>query len=148
MFRNFWKVALRSLLKRKGFTLINVLGLATGMAVCVLILLFFREEKGYDRFEVNGDRVYRMALDRKYPNRVVSYAVIPLSIGSAVEKEFPEVESATCLQPFAVNVDFIARVGDKHDDVREVYLADSNFFHVFPMELLAGDTGVLRKPDM
>src|SRR5579871_1622664 len=98
MLKNYFKVAVRSLLKRKGYTLINILGLATGMAVCGLIILFIRSELGYDDFQLNGDRVYRLVLDRKYPGRTTSYAIIPASIGDAVRKEFPEVAVNTGLQ--------------------------------------------------
>ncbi len=149
MFKNYLKVALRSLMKRKGFTLINIFGLATGMAVCLLILLFIRHELSYDDFEANGDRVYRVVLDRKYPGRSTRYAIIPSSIGTAMQKEFPEVEVSTGLQDLSGNVDFFARIGDRSFDVRGVYSADSNFFRVFPLRLLEGDTAsALRKPNM
>ena len=59
------------------------------MAVCGMIVLFIRSELGYDDFEPNGDRVYRIVLDRKYPGRTTAYAIIPTSIGEAVHKEFP-----------------------------------------------------------
>ena len=93
MFQNFWKVAIRSLMKRKAYTTINILGLATGMAVCGMIVLFIRSELNYDDFLPDGDRIYRIVLDRHYPGRTTSYAIIPPSIGDAVRKEFPEVAS-------------------------------------------------------
>ena len=149
MFGNYWKVALRSLLKRKGFTLINLLGLATGMAVCLLILLFIRHELRYDDFEVNGDRIYRVVLDRKYPGRSTSYATIPVSIGGAIQQEFPEVERSTYLEDMAGNTDFLVRIGDQNFDDRSVYRVDTNFFRVFPLHLLEGDTATaLHKPNM
>src|SRR5882762_7513900 len=98
MFRNYLKVAIRSLLKRKVFTLINILGLATGMAVCLLIVLFIRDELGYDSFQANSDRIYRMVLERKYPERSTSYAIIPSSFRRAVKAELPEIEASTGLQ--------------------------------------------------
>jgi putative ABC transport system permease protein len=149
MFRNYWRVAIRSLLKRKGFTLINILGLATGMAVCLLILLFIRLETGYDNFEPAGDRIYRVVLERKYPGRTTSYAIIPQSIGGAIKKEFPEVEVATGLQDITGNGNFLVRIGDRNFEETRVQLADSVFFRVFPMHLLAGDTATaLQKPGM
>ena len=149
MFRNYWKVAVRSLLKRKGFTLINILGLATGMAVCLLILLFIRHETGYDNFEPAGDRIYRVVLERKYPGRSTSYAIIPQSIGGAIQKEFPEVEAAAGLQDVTGNGNFLVRIGDRNFEETRVLLADSTFFRVFPMHLLAGDTATaLQKPNM
>jgi putative ABC transport system permease protein len=149
MFRNYWKVALRSLLKRKGFTLINVLGLATGMAVCVLIVVFIHQELSYDRFEENGDRVYRLVLERKYPGRSSSYAIIPSSVGEAVKRESPEVEASTGFQDFTGTDPMLVRIGDRRFEERRVLTADSNFFRVFPMRLLAGNAATaLQKPDM
>ena len=91
MLKNYFKVAIRSLLKRKGYTLINILGLATGMAVCLLIVLFIQDELSYDNFEKNGDNIYRVVLERKYPGRSTSYSMIPLSIGEAIQHDYPEV---------------------------------------------------------
>lgn len=148
MFRNYLKVAIRSLLKRKAFALINILGLATGMAVCLLIVLFIRSELGYDYFHKNGDRIYRAVLDRKYPERVSSYSIIPVSIGPAMQKEFPEVEVATGLQDFAGNAGVFFKVGDRAFEEKHVLIADSNFFRVFTANLLEGDTATaLAKPD-
>ena len=149
MFRNYWKVAFRSLLKRKGFTLINILGLATGMAVCMLIVVFIRKELSYDRFEENGDRVYRLVLERKYPGRSSSYAIIPFSVGEAVSRESPEVEASTGFQDFTGTDPMLVRIGDRRFEEKRVLTADSNFFRVFPMRLLAGDAATaLQKPDM
>ena len=149
MFRNYWKVALRSLMKRRGFTLINILGLATGMAVCMLIVVYIRQELSYDRFEDNGDRVYRLVLERKYPGRSSSYAIIPLSIGEAVRLESPEVEASTGFQDFTGTDPMLIKIGDRRFEEKRVLTADSNFFRVFPMRLLAGDAATaLRKPDM
>ena len=149
MFRNYWKVALRSLLKRKGFTLINILGLAMGMAVCLLILLFIRRELSYDRFEAGGDRIYRVVLERKYPGRTSSYAIIPNGYATAIPHELPEVEAATGIQDFTGIDDMLVRIGDRRFEEQHVFTADSNFFRVFAIHLLQGDTATaLQKPDM
>jgi putative ABC transport system permease protein len=149
MFRNYWKVAVRSLLKRKGFTLINILGLATGMAVCMLIVLYVRHELGFDQWEVHGDRVYRVVLERKYPGRLTSYAIIPFSIGPAIRKEFPDVEEETGFGDFTGTNAMLVRIGDRRFEERNVLTADSTFFRVFPMQLLEGDAATaLDKPGM
>ncbi|HEY4112301.1 ABC transporter permease [Puia sp.] len=149
MFRNYWKVAMRSLLKRKGFTLINILGLATGMAVCLLIVLFVKHELGYDRWETHGDRLYRVVLDRKYPERKTSYAIIPISVGPAIRKEFPEVEEMTGFGDFTGQNALLVRIGEKRFEEHHVLTADSTFFRVFPMQLLRGDAATaLEKPGM
>ncbi len=140
MLSNYLKVAIRNLLKRKGFTLINILGLATGITVCLLILLFVQSELKFDRYHQKGDRIYRMVLDRKYPGRTASYAIIPQSIGPAVKAEFPEVQEVTRLFDFTGgNGNFFLRIGDKVFEERKVLGADSTFFSVFNANFLAGD---------
>jgi putative ABC transport system permease protein len=147
MFNNYWKVAIRSLLKRKGYTLINILGLATGMAVCGLIVLFIRSELSYDDFQPNGDRVYRLVLDRQYPGRTTSYAIIPAGIGDAVRMEFPQVAAKTGFQDATNNGTLNIKAGDKSFEETHVLQADSNFFRVFPARMLDGDpVTALQKP--
>jgi hypothetical protein len=63
MFKNYLKIAVRSLFKHKVFSLINVLGLAVGIAASVLIYLFVRDELGYDRYHANAGRIYRLTAD-------------------------------------------------------------------------------------
>jgi putative ABC transport system permease protein len=141
MFSNYLKVAIRNLLKRKGFTLINIVGLATGIAVCLLILLFVQSELKFDQYHAKGDRIYRMALDRKYPGRTASYAIIPHSIGPAVKTEFPEVQEVTRMFDFTGgNGNFFLRIGDKVFEERRVLGVDSTFFTVFSANFLAGDS--------
>jgi putative ABC transport system permease protein len=68
MLRNYLKIALRNLLKHKGYTFINVFGLAVGIACCVLILLFVRDELSYDRFHEKADRIYRVVFNGYVPD--------------------------------------------------------------------------------
>lgn len=149
MLRNFFKVALRNLLKRKAFTLINVLGLATGMAVCLLIILFVQSELGYDLQHEKGKDIYRLVLDRQYPGRTTSYSFIPQSIGDAVRTEFPEVKETTRIFNFGgENGSFLLKIGDKQFEERKVYGVDSNFFHLFSCTMLKGDAATaLMKPN-
>ena len=140
MLKNYLKIAIRNLLKRKAFTVINILGLASGMAICLLILLFIHSELGYDDFQVNGDQVYRMVLDRKYPGRSTSYSMIPPSIGQAVKHEFPEVRESTRLFDISGGQKFFVKIGEKVFEESRVLSADSNFFRVFTARIIAGDT--------
>jgi putative ABC transport system permease protein len=137
MLKNFLKVALRNLLKRKTYTLINILGLASGMAVCLLIVLFVQSELGYDKHHKQADNIYRIALDRKYPGRVSSYSIIPQSIGMAVKTEFPEVRES--MRIFNFGGVFFFRIGDKTFEEEHAMAADSNFFRVFSSKALKGD---------
>jgi putative ABC transport system permease protein len=149
MLKNFFKVALRNLLKRKAYTLINILGLATGMAVCLLIVLFVQSELNYDKQHEKAKDIYRLVLDRIYPGRTTSYAFIPQSIGAAVKAEFPEVKESVRLYNFTGdNGNFFLRIADKVFEEKRVFAADSNFFRVFSVKMLKGDAATaLMKPN-
>ncbi|MBA3673890.1 MAG: ABC transporter permease [Chitinophagaceae bacterium] len=148
MLKNYFKIAFRNLFKRKVYTLINILGLATGMAVVLLIVLFIQSELSYDNFHTKGDQVYRVVLERKYPGRSTSYSIIPQTIGEAIKKEFPEVLESTRIFNFTGAGDFFAKVGDKVFQEKHVLMVDSNFFHVFTAEFIEGDpVTALEKPN-
>src|SRR5687767_13621285 len=148
MIRNYFKVAFRNLLKRKGFSLINILGLATGMAVCLLIILFIQSELSFDKHNEKADNIYRVVLDRSYPGRSTSYSIIPQSIGGAIKTEYPEVLESTRLFNLGGNGSFFLRIGEKTFEEKRVLAADSNFFRVFTSKMLHGDaTTALEKPN-
>jgi putative ABC transport system permease protein len=148
MIRNYFKVAWRNLLKRKSNTLINVLGLSTGMAICILLLLFINDEWRFDQFHEKKDRIFRLALERKYPGRSTFYSFIPASIGEAAKTEFPEIEESTRLLSARGFGSTFIKLGDKIFEEKEVLFADSNFFRVFTAPLLAGDPKTaLEKPN-
>ncbi|HPW63713.1 MAG TPA: ABC transporter permease, partial [Cyclobacteriaceae bacterium] len=84
MLKNNLKIASRSLLKQKIYTIINVLGLAVGIASCLLIVLFIQNEFSYDKFFQDHDRIYRMVLERKYPTHSTFYSIIPNSFEGVI----------------------------------------------------------------
>ena len=95
MFENYLKVAVRNLLRQKGYSLINVTGLAVGMACCLLIAIFVRNEWSYDTFHEKGDRIYRVALNRLYPNHTGKFAITQAPIAPTLVRDFPEVVEGT-----------------------------------------------------
>ncbi|RFS16276.1 ABC transporter permease [Emticicia sp. C21] len=137
MIRNYLKIAWRNLLKNKLQTLINITGLSIGMASCILILMFVFDELSYDKFWENGDRVYRMALERIYPGRSTKYAIIPPSYAQSVKKELPEVEETVRI--FDNGGETLIRHNNQVYQERNVLFADSNFFKVFKLPLLQGN---------
>lgn len=140
MLKNYLHVALRSLTRRKGFSLINILGLATGMAVCLLIVLFVQSELRYDEHHGNGQNIYRVVLDRLYPGRTTGYAAIPQSFGPAIQREAPEVKEVTRVFNFGGGGgNFFMRVGDKVFEEKNVLAVDSNFFRVFSGQFVSGN---------
>src|SRR5471030_2170500 len=94
MIKNYIKTAFRSLTKNKGFTIINVLGLALGLATCLLIVFYVFDELSYDRYNVKADRIFRVNDDIKFGGSANSYAVSPAPFAAAIKSDFPEVEDA------------------------------------------------------
>lgn len=136
MLKNYFKVAIRYLLRNKGYTAINVLGLAIGVTCCVLMMLFVRSEWSYDKFHSKADHIYRIWQEEKYEGQDFINTVTPLSAAGVIQSTYPEVES-TC-RVFTSNP--IIKVGENSftDALRMV---DSTFFKVFDFTL----TGVNRE---
>jgi putative ABC transport system permease protein len=94
MFRNYLISAIRNIRKHKGFSLINIAGLAIGIASCLLILLFVQSELKYDRFHEKADRVYRVGFTFHVGTNQFDAALGPCPLAAAMVDEFPEVQSS------------------------------------------------------
>lgn len=135
MFKINAKLAFRNLSKNKLYTFINIGGLAISLSVCMLILLYVNSEVSYDDYHPNKDRLYRVALDRFYPDHTSYYAITPFSMAEQAAIDFPEVEAFCRIFPgFGINVTY------ENETFLENGLkaADKNFFEVFGIELLDG----------
>ncbi len=142
MFRSNLKIAFRSLMKRKGFTLINALGLSTGLASCMIIILFVLHHYSYDTFFENSDHIYRMAEQRISSEESLVHGYVPYSFVRIVPTDYPEVASATAVSgPFNnQNVSVIDENGQQSNFLEShVLIADSNFFKVLSFEMISGD---------
>jgi len=149
MLRNYLKIALRNLAKHKVNTAINMAGLAIGMACCLLIVLYVTDELSYDRHWSNGDRIYRMALERIYPGRSTRYAIIPPSYAQSVKKEIPEIEQTTRVFTFGNNQQpTLIKLDGRTLEEKGFLAVDSTFFQVFQIPLLRGQADkVLSRPN-
>ena len=136
MFNNYFKIALRNLSKYKGYSFINITGLAIGIACCIIILLFVQNELSYDRHFPNSDRIYRMTLDGKLGENEFLLAVSASPLGETMVREFPEVEKSTRLFKGGFPV---IRYEDKVFSEERFFWADSNFFDVFQLQFIYGD---------
>lgn len=141
MFTNNLKVALRNLRRQKVYSAINIAGLAVGIASCLSIVLYVQHEFSYDRFIQDHDRIYRMVLERKYPNHSTFYSIIPQSFESVVRRDFPEVEQSTNLFGFS---NFTLSYKNERDEVSQfdeefVLAGDTSFLKLFSFELLKGN---------
>lgn len=139
MIKNYFVIAWRNLLKRPGYSIINVAGLAIGIAVCMLIVLFIRNELSYDNFIGNGAHIYRLVVDRKYPGRSTSYSEIPQSYAAAVKAEFPEVKEVTRIFNFLGGAAIQYKYDERSFEEKKVLFVDSTFFSIFDHGFIAGD---------
>jgi len=137
MLRNYLKVALRTLRKQRGFTAINVFGLAVGLACCLLIALYVLDELSYDRFHANADRIYRVNSDIKFGGNDMRFAVSPDPVGPTLLKDYPQVENFVRLHHWGT---FLVKRAGASTNLREenILFADSTLFEVFSFPLVSG----------
>jgi len=134
MLKNYFKVAIRYLLKYKEYTVINVLGLAVGIACCILIMLFVKNEFSYNKFHRKADRIYRLWQDEKYEDQKFQNTVTPISAATVIQSTYPEVEAVCRVYGFSPMV----RISD-NSFTEQVRMVDSTFFRCFDFKLLEGD---------
>lgn len=135
MIKNFFKIAYRNLLRSKGFSIINITGLAIGMAAAILILLWIQNEVGIDRFHENTDRIYRVWNRKVEDGKIQCTSTVSAPTARAVEKDLPEVERAVRVGR-ANNKLF--SLGDKKI-IKSGGIVDTGFLQMFSFPLVKGD---------
>ncbi|MES2328935.1 MAG: ABC transporter permease [Bacteroidota bacterium] len=145
MFRNYIKIALRNLWRRKTFSAINIAGLAIGIAVCFIILLFIQDELSYDRFNEKADRIVRISFNASINGGKINEPHVMPPVAQTLKKDYPEVEEATRLRTYGTPK---VIYGTKIFKGASLAYVDSNFFQVFTITLLIGDKPTaLLKPN-
>ncbi|MEK7728281.1 MAG: ABC transporter permease [candidate division KSB1 bacterium] len=138
MFKNYLKIALRNLLKYKGYSLINILGLAVGMASCILILLYVHDELSYDQHNERAAQIYRVT--RQWFNSDGSSSLhlghVAPPIGPLLKNDFPDILQ---MARIADGNEPLLRYQDKVFQEERFYFADPNIFEIFTLPLLKGD---------
>jgi putative ABC transport system permease protein len=143
MFRNYFKIAFRNLWKHRGFSFLNILGLAIGMTAGFLILLYVAFELSYDKFHAKSDTIYRVIVDIKTPSELIEGNRPAWAVPKHLEQEFEEVVSAVRI----MNLAPIVRKDEIKFQETLTIAADSAFFEVFDFELVQGDAeNVLVEP--
>ncbi|MDR6570691.1 ABC transporter permease [Chitinophaga ginsengisegetis] len=135
MIRNFFKVVCRNLWRNKGFSAINITGLAVGMAAAILILLWIQDERSYDGFHANKDRIYEVWNRVPIDGELSYWNTVSALTARVVEKDLPEVERAVRV---GSNNAFLLSVGDKKL-IKSGILVDTGFFQMFSFPMLKGD---------
>jgi len=145
MLLSYFRIALRNLVKHKVYSVINVAGLSVGIACCLFIFLFVRNETSYDAFFAHGDRIYRVMRMGELDGEKRSIPYVSGSYAPALKNDFPaEIIHAVRVLPEKGLITY----GVKSFQENKVFFADSTFFEVFSYPLLQGDPRtVLDKPN-
>ena len=136
MFRNYLKIAFRSLRKSKGFTALNVIGLAAGFGVSLLIVLYVTDELSYDRYNVNADRIYRIDEDSYINNTRYDAVTVSKFFGPALVASYPKIQQ---MVRFRSPGNQLVRKDGNHILEHHFVFADSTIFKVFTLPMIAGD---------
>ena len=146
MFKNYFKIAWRSLVKNKIFSVINIAGLSFGVAACLLILQYVSFELSYDQFNKNVTDIYRVVNDRYQSGKLIQHGTITYSaIGKAMKDDYPEVENNTRVEPLPQPIIIYQnkKIGDQKG-----LAVDNSFLTMFSYALITGDTQTaLKEPN-
>jgi putative ABC transport system permease protein len=142
MIKTLFKNALRSLARQKGYTFINIAGLAIGVASCILLTLYIIDESSFDSDFSDAERIYKLVLERKEPEKTSVIGGVPHSYATVLANDCPEIERVTTITgPF--NDMMITYQDSKNVKLKflekDVYAADSNFFKIFSFKILKGN---------
>ncbi|MDP8268592.1 MAG: ABC transporter permease, partial [Candidatus Tenebribacter davisii] len=138
MLKNYLKIAFRNLMRHKGFSAINIIGLAIGIACSILILLWIQDEVSFDNFHHDADRIFITGLDYKVGNQEGRGIKCNPPLAPALMAEIPEIESAVRFQ-HAINKLVTYKDGDISFLENGIFYADSTIFNVFTIPLITGD---------
>jgi len=144
MIKNYFKIALRNLWKNKAYSAINIVGLAIGIAACIMIMLFVRYEKSFDNFHTKN--IYRLNEVQKFPGMVASQKVglSMFPMGATMKMEFPEIKNFTRVH---WQEKYQMTFREKRVYLPWTYFVDSTFLQIFDYPLIKGNRAtVLEKP--
>lgn len=135
MIKNFVKIALRNITKHKGYSFINITGLAAGMACCLLITIWVLDELSYDRFHENAQNLYRVEENQDYSGREYHVNVTPYPLAPVLKDEIPEIEEAA---RYVSAGGKLLRYGDKVFFENNIRAVDPSFLEMFAFPLALG----------
>ncbi len=143
MFKNYFKTAFRNLSRNKGYAFINIIGLAVGVAACLLIFLVIQYETSFDTFHNNKDRIYRIGTSFHGPDGVRYTKGLCYPAGKQLSLDFPQLEKVASIrgvQGDQVTVmDETNRPTQKKFNENGLFFAESSFFEIFNFPFLAGN---------
>jgi putative ABC transport system permease protein len=143
MFSNYFKTAFRSLIRNRSYAAINIIGLAVGIAACLLIFLVVQFETSFDQFHSQKNKIYRVVSQSKTADGVNYSSGVPFPVAGSLRIDFPQLENVAAI--FAKDdPEIIIPAGDHHQTIKkfkeeQVFFTEPQFFKVFDFNWLAGD---------
>ncbi|PJJ54925.1 ABC transporter permease [Hymenobacter chitinivorans] len=137
MFKNYLLVAYRNLVRHKGFSFLNIAGLALGLTACLLIGLFVHDELQFDRFVPAADRIYRVYTQQTKTETPEIFSSVSPMFATSLKQEFPEVEQTMRILMTGSSLNLL-EVGEKKIYVEDGIIADSTFFSIFQLPFKYG----------
>lgn len=136
MLKNYMKIAFRNLWRNKGFSLINILGLAIGIATCLIIMLFVSNELSYDRYNTKARRIVRVSFLVDIQGEKMKESTVMPPVAQTLKTDYPEVEEATRIRDYGT-----PKLSSGNKSFRDDAFAfvDSNFFSVFTLPFVQGN---------
>ncbi len=136
MYKHYIKIAWRTLSRNKAFSFINILGLAIGLCVCLLIVLFVKDELSYDKYNKNADRIYRLDADLFFNGSAYSAADSPEPLAAALKRECPLIQEVVRLY---YRPDISVKKDNRNIQDHNVIFSDSTLFKVFTLPMIEGN---------
>ncbi len=148
MLKNYFKIALRNLIKHRIISLINILGLSIGFTCCILLVLFIQHELSYDKFHSQYDQIYRADLVYNFGGSGSAGIATPTALLPALLREVPETKTGVRIFNSGNFRPLVVKHQDKIFQESRFFYADSTFFEVFDFELIKGDPKqALKNPE-
>lgn len=147
MVKNYFKIALRNLIKHSFYSVVNIIGLSIGVACSLMILLYVASEKNYDSFHTQGENIYRIITSAKYGDNEFIFPVSSAPMGPTLAQEIPEIEQSVRLRTRGTDFVQNPKAEEKFKEEHIVF-ADSGFFELFTFPILEGNnTSPLALPN-
>ncbi|MEP4278266.1 MAG: ABC transporter permease, partial [Balneola sp.] len=136
MFRNYLKITLRNLWNNKSYSFINIVGLAFGLASCIIILLYVNNELRYDKHHKKADRIARVASFIDFSGSYLELATTSAPMGPTLRNDYTEVEDMVRFRPRG---EFLVRSGDINIKESDIIFSDPSVFNVFTIPVIHGN---------
>ncbi len=145
MIKNYFKIALRNLVRHKSFSLINIVGLSVGMICFILIGLWINDELSFDKYNENYSQIYRMGTDSKMGDQEGTGISTAHPLAPTLMEEIPEIEKAARLRG---KYEKLVTYQETNILLKKIYYTDPELFDIFTIPLISGSkTDVLTKPN-